>query len=242
MFLRPLLVIFALAPVADVPAIRTFGTVKSLVEQRDDAPKTTLTSVLGRAHAYGVGSLSGLRGEITIVDGTAWLAYPPADAHGTPRVTTDGNGAEQAAFLAVAYVAPNQWQKIELGGALTSDALDDAIAKLAADHGLRGADFPFRIEGRLQKVIIAIVDGRRLPPGPGSEAIMKKANVLETESGVSASLVGFYSAASDGRFTHEGAHTHVHVVVPQKHATGHASTFTVDRGAILYLPSAPPPA
>jgi hypothetical protein len=124
---------------------------------------------------------------------------------------------------------------------VTSESLDDTIAKLAADHGLRGQDFAFRIEGRLQKATIAIVDGRRLGPGPGSEELIKTANLLEPENDVNASLVGFYSAAGDGRFTHEGKHSHVHVVVPQSHATGHALTFTVHREAVLYLPSASPP-
>ena len=106
MLARPALLLLMLSATATIPTVRTFGTVKSLVETRADAPKTTLASVLARPHAYAVGSLSHLRGEITILDGVAWLVYPPATSGEPPRVTDQGNGAEQAAFLAAAYVAP----------------------------------------------------------------------------------------------------------------------------------------
>src|SRR5688572_4171827 len=60
------------------PKVSTFGHLRAVVHERDLAPKVKLAEVLARPHAYAVGALSELRGEVTIVDGVAWLAYPAA--------------------------------------------------------------------------------------------------------------------------------------------------------------------
>ena len=63
--------IVASVALALVPAapIRTYGTIRQLIEQHDVAAKVTLSDVVGVPHVYGLGSLSHLRGEITILDG-----------------------------------------------------------------------------------------------------------------------------------------------------------------------------
>ena len=53
-----------------------YGTIGQVVRQRDVTAKVELAEVLRTPHAFGLGSLSELRGEITIVDGIAWLSYP----------------------------------------------------------------------------------------------------------------------------------------------------------------------
>jgi alpha-acetolactate decarboxylase len=214
---------------------RTFGDIGRLVRDHDTKAKVTLGDVLAKPHTYGLGSLSGLRGEITLLDGQAWLSYPPARDGDKPRVVTAGNASETAAFLVTTQVDAGAWKKVTLRGALTSRDVDAQVAKLAIDNGLAGRDFAFRVDGTFQSLTLAIADGRRLPPGPGTEASMKQINALQTLGDVSGSLVGFFSPDSTSSFTHAGAHTHVHAVVPAKPATGHAQDFTVAPGATLWL-------
>jgi alpha-acetolactate decarboxylase len=125
-----------------------------------------------------------------------------------------------------------------LPDAVSSNRFDDALEHWAADHGLRGRPFPFRIDGRFESLTVATVDPRRMAhPGPGTEEQLARANVRERVTGESGTLVGFYDPAGDSAFTHEGAHSHVHAVAPGKPATGHAEAFVLAPGAFLSLPA-----
>src|SRR6478609_8787029 len=76
------------------PRIRTYGTIQQLVSQHDVVAKVALADVLSTPHAYALGSLSHLRGEITILDGQAWVAYRPVLASDGPRVVTGEESLE----------------------------------------------------------------------------------------------------------------------------------------------------
>ena len=226
------------------PDLRTYGTVDALIRNHDAAPKVVLTEVLSRPHAYGLGSLSDLRGEITILDGTAWMSFPPERPGDDRRVEVSRDGAAEAGFLVAAYVDSAQWKPVKIAGPLASETFDGAFQQLAAQNGLGDAPFPFLIEGQFPTLTLAIADGRRLASGPGSEAALQAANYLEQEvgagGGVEGTLVGFYTPTADARFTHPGARTHVHAVIPARRATGHAAAFTVAPGATLWLPIGTP--
>jgi alpha-acetolactate decarboxylase len=238
MFVRTTLaVVLAAAATVSAPRVVTFGSMRQLVREGDATPKVVLADVLKRPHAHGLGSISGLRGEIAIVDGTAWLSYPSATAGAAPTVIASTDSRERAGFLVATHVDPTQWRRVAVGEALSADNLEAVLGKLVAQHGLGGADVPFRIDGKFSTLTLAIVDGRKLPPGATLPDAMKQANQLQTETGVDATLVGFFAATSDERFTHPGTRVHVHAVVPARRATGHARAFSVAPGATLWLPT-----
>jgi acetolactate decarboxylase len=223
--------------------LQTFGSVKALIEHHDAAGKVTLGSILGAPHAFGLGSLSDLRGEITIVDGVAWLAYPPATAHapgGKARVTSSASSNEKAGFLVATHVAPAAWRRMKLPTALSSDELEATLARLTSsdptDPTPTPVSLPFRIDGHLEHVTLAVVDGRQVPPGPGTEDSMQKANFLQREDDADGVLIGFFASQADSPFTHEGKHSHVHATLPGRQATGHAQSFRLAAGATLMMP------
>jgi alpha-acetolactate decarboxylase len=149
------------------------------------------------------------------------------------------------AFLVATHVAPARWRRVPLPQALSSDDLDKTLERL---RGLDGQTkdreakdgptlaLPFRIDGRFNDITLAIIDGRLVPPGPGSETSMEKANVLQQHLNVEGTLVGLFSTATDSAFNHAGKHAHVHAVLPATHAAGHAQTFQLAPGAALFLP------
>jgi len=225
------------------PQVTVYGTIGQVVRQRDVAAKVELAEVLRTPHAFALGSLSDLRGEITIVDGTVWLSYPPpapSAPGGAPKVVVSSDSAERAGFLVAAHVDPSRWREVKLSAPITSDNLESMLVKLAAENGLGGADLPFRIEGRLSTLTLAIIDGRRVPPGPSSAEVLQKANYLQTEADVPATLIGFLAAKPDERFTHPGQRIHVHAVVEARRMTGHAQAFKAPAGVRLWLPAGTP--
>jgi alpha-acetolactate decarboxylase len=235
MEIRTIVLLGMLAGPPAAPPLETHGTVRRLIQAHDLSAKVELAEVLREPHAHGIGSLSGLRGEITILDGTVWLSYPPALPSQRPAVISTKDSPESAAFLAVTHVPPDRWRKLRIEQQLSSDNLDAAIERLVADGGGGGRSFAFRIDGTFPSLTVATIDGRRLTPGDTSEASMKGANVLEQLGPVQATLVGFHSADGGGGFTHPGTRNHAHVIVPDKRATGHARAFTVLPGATLWF-------
>jgi acetolactate decarboxylase len=223
-----------------MPPVTVYGTIRQLVHQRDTAAKVELAEVLRRPHAFGLGSLSDLRGEITIADGTAWLSYPPdprSTPGGAPKVIVSSDSGERAGFLVTAHVEPERWREVKLSAPISSDNLEPVLVKLAAETGLGGVDLPFRLDGRFASLTLAITDGRKLPPGPTSEEALKKANDLRTETDVTATLIGFLAVKADERFTHAGTRVHIHAVIAPRRATGHAQAFKATAGVRLWLPA-----
>jgi len=226
-------------PTPAPPAVETYGTIRGLTQSRDLAPKVTLSAVQAAANAYGLGSLSDLRGEITILDGVVWLAFaPPADSNEAPRVVSSLQSSETAAFLAVSHVPPPAWHAFGLEAPLTSENLQATIERmLPPARKKKGArPFAFRVEGHFQLVTLAIVDGQRLPPDARGEAAIEKTNVLQALREVDGTVVGFYSPRDGAAFNHAHKRVHAHAVLPGNKATGHLQTFVMARGATLLFP------
>jgi len=225
------------------PAVETFGTVRKLTEDHDVGPKVVLDKVQASPYAYGLGSLSDLRGEITLLDGVAWLAYPPDPPPAPPsipRVVSAAESKEEAGFLAVSHVPPPQWRSMGLPAALTSENLEAALERFMPQartgKGKAPRAFPFRVEGHFQHVTLAVVDGRQLPAGARGEKAVEKANVLQALNEVDGTLVGFFSVKEGGPFNHAKKRFHVHVVLPHNRASGHAQSFVLAPGATLLMP------
>jgi len=226
-------------PTPAPPAVETYGTIRGLTQSRDLAPKVTLSAVQAAANAYGLGSLSDLRGEITILDGVVWLAFAPAaGTNEAPRVVSSLQSSETAAFLAVSHVSPPAWQAFGLEAPLTSENLQATIERmLPPARKKKGArPFPFRVEGHFQLVTLAIVDGQRLPPGARGEAAIEKTNLMQALREADGTVVGFYSPKEGAAFNHAHKRLHAHAVLPRNQAAGHLQTFVMARGATLLFP------
>jgi len=225
-----------------LPEVETFGSIAQLVRDRDASAKVDLASVIRLPHAYALGSLEDLRGEITIIDGDVWLSYPPARPGAAVKVVTTAGTNEAAAFLVATHADERaDWTAIALPDGLASREAAGRLAKWARERGLGGPEgrpVPFRLDGTFTSLTLAIVDGRLVPPGPGTEEAMKKAQVIETHARARGTLVGFCSFAPAGSaFTHPGQPCHVHAVLSEERATGHAQDFVVAPGATLWMPT-----
>jgi len=224
-------------PQPALPAVETYGTIRALTDKRDFAPKVTLGDLQKSSSLFGLGSLSELRGEITILDSVAWLAYPPT-ATAAPRVVSSLQSDEKAAFLVVSQVPPDAWHAVGMEVPLTADDLQATLERLLpAARKKKGArPFAFRVEGHFKKLTLAIVDGHNLPPDAKGEAAIEKTNALQSLREVDGTLVGFYSPKEGAAFNHAKKRLHVHVVIPKSQATGHVQTFELAAGSSVLFP------
>lgn len=214
-------------------AVQTYGELRAMMHEQKTGPVVNLASVLTPT-AYGLGALSELRGEVTILGGTAWLAYPGEGDETRVVSTTSSN--ETAALLVAANVP--SWKSLTVPSDIDGTALDQQIEALASALGIDVEQpFPVLVEGELMNLHWHVVDGRRAVPGPSShEQHMQMAAKGEAPS-ANATLLGFFSKHHQGIFTHYGQNTHFHFVDERKRLTGHVDTVGIRAGAILKVPS-----
>lgn len=229
-----LLALLALLPpltpvLAAAPMVESHGALRAIVHERDLGAKTALAPVLAKPHAYAIGALAGLRGEITVIDGTAWLSYAGKDR--TEKTTTSD---EQAALLVVAHVP--RWRRIRINRTVPIEDLEAFVAAQARKAGLGKKPFPFVIEGTFDALLWHVIDGTKLPAKSRSHEEHMQAAVQRTLDAGRATLVGFYSSEHQGVFTHQGENIHVHVVVPAENSSGHLDSATIRKGSTLLLP------
>lgn len=223
----------ATSPAGLAPQVTSHGALRAVMHQRDFTPKVNLAAVLAQPHVFAVGALSGLRGEITIVDGVAWLAYPVAGDRA--RVERRRRTSEEAALLVSASVS--RWQRVTLTRDVPFAELDATLEALARQHGCDpDRPFPFSVRGPVADLQFHVIDGARLAAAGGSHHDHAAAGSRFSRPSASATLVGFFSKSHHGVFTHMGSNTHLHVVLAAEGVSGHADRVTLRRGAVLSLP------
>ena len=75
-----------------------------------------------------------------------------------------------------------------------------------------------------------------LPSGPTTHEDHQRASVRGHERAATGTILGFYSEHHQGVFTHRGANTHMHVVLPAKRLTGHVDHANVPADSTVRLP------
>jgi alpha-acetolactate decarboxylase len=212
----------------------TYGSLADVMQQGKTSPAVWLRKMSDDPSLVGIGALSGLRGEIAVIDGGVWLGYSTDATTSHGRVLRGAD--ETAAFLTVASVP--EWQSFTLGTSVSHDELSRRLEKIARDGGLDARrPLPVVISGRLQNLRFHVADGRGMTLGQAlSEGDLLAASskgAVEETNGV---LVGFFSTAPHPDVLHSGARFHLHVVLQKKPDVGHVDHVDLDAGTIVRLP------
>lgn len=213
--------------------IKTYGALRGIFHQGQTGPQVRLSEVAG-PDVQGVGALSESRGEVTIVDGTMWLAYP--DGKGGARVESVQQSDEHAMLLVTA--SNKQWRRVPLEEDIDDANLDAKLEAIAVAQGIDvNTAFPLRIEGPIANVKWHVLDGSKASGQPmrSHEDHMRMA-VTGTVAQTEGTLVGFFSKKHHGVFTHMGSNSHLHVVLAKEGISGHVDGITLKKGAVLLLP------
>ncbi|ANM31346.1 hypothetical protein ABI59_19845 [Acidobacteria bacterium Mor1] len=208
--------------------LQVFGSLRGMFHQDAVGPQVVLSEHLPDSRLFGVGALSGLRGEITIVGGRLHLAHADGES---VRHAVVSRSDESAALLVMSAV--ERWVPVTIDAAIPFEKLDAEIERLAREAGIEAAAFVVYAEGDLENLDWHVIDGAKLEGGGGSHEDHMRAAIRRKARRTRGKLVGFFSKKHQGVFTHRGANTHFHVVVDEPLTSGHVDGVTIPAGTTL---------
>lgn len=207
--------------------VESFGSFSLMMLRGDFSSAVILGEALAKHPSTGVGALAAARGEITIIDGKAYLSYGKPGEHPAP-------GKESATLLAIATAA--QWQSVMVDRDVAPGAVAAYIADAATAHGIDAAkSFPFELTGSampyIMHVNVAPIDGKHGPDLPMATTVETKGEEIPGK------IAGLYVAANlEGVVTPMGERIHAHWLSPDEQWTAHLDRWGIKRGAVLLLP------
>ncbi len=216
-------------------SVQHFGAMREVMREGKTEARIRLSDTVAAPHAYAVGALEGLAGEVTIVDGDVWVSRVAED--GELQVTGPTPLAEDSAtLLTLGHVA--DWHRTAIERSVSGADLESLIERFAQTKGL-GTDkpFPFRIEGQLTDIELHVINGYcPIATDPAGES-KKPWRQINSEP-VSANIIGFYAPNAVAVMTHHGTSVHAHgiVTVDGRKLIGHVDSVTVEPGATLFVP------
>ncbi len=225
------------APAGDESAVtvQVHGSLRAMMHEGAVGPQVELAQLTPDSQLFALGAVAGLQGEITILDGNAWLSRV-SDAETVD--TTASPRPEGSAALLVSARVPG-WTLATVDRDIPFEDLDERIAAMATAAGLDSQGrVPFLIQGTVRQLHWHVIDGRRLPPGPSSHQAHQQAAVRLQRQQVKALLLGFYSPRDQGVFTHHDSRTHLHCVLARETASGHVDGVLLPAGTLVGFPDA----
>ena len=208
------------------PPVRIASAMRNVMWKGQLGATIRLDTIADRDGLYGLGPPTGLRGELLINDGVSYLARVTSDTTMEVRQTYDVG----APFFVYSNVT--DWQKSPLPDSVRS--ITDVEGYLA--QAMAGVDVPFafKLRGRVRQARIHV---QNLAPGStvSSPAEAHAGQVNYELRDVEADIVGFYSRAHQGVFTHHDSYVHLHLITADGEWMGHLDR--VELGEVeLWLP------
>ena len=203
--------------------VTQYGALHDVFREQQSAARISLAEATRLGHAYAVGALENLAGEITIVDGDVWVARA---AGGELSVTGPKLAPSDQATL-LTHTRVWRWKRIRLTEPLSGEGLEGAIESHAVARGLEPNEpFVFMIRGTITQLDAHIIAGScPFDDAPDTTPPWR----LSLDEPIDAVLIGFFARDQAGVMTHHDTRVHMHVVMPWE---GHTITAHVDQVAL----------
>src|SRR6202142_2905507 len=220
------------SPSAEDPfGFKAYGVFSRMIIQRNYLPIVALKDAVDGRATDAVGAVSGLRGEISVIEGKLIVSYGVDCGASCSAVT-----AETATLLATA--SAQHWRAVTIDKDLDAKAAETFIRAQAKASGLdENKPFPFRINGAITDFVMH-VNAAPNPRFKGHGSFDEMAVTgLAKGPRLAGSVVGFYAPPPlQGVITHMGDFFHSHYVDEQRTTTAHLDTFGIVAGSTLMLP------
>jgi acetolactate decarboxylase len=213
---------------------KAYGEFSKMIQQRSYLAAVALKDVTDGSATDAVGAVSGLRGEISMIEGKLIVSYGADCGAACPAAAS-----ETATLLAIA--SARTWRPVPIGKDIDAKAVENFIREQAKANGLdETKPFPFRINGAITNFVMH-VNAAPNPRFKGHGSFDEMAVTgLAKGPRLAGYVVGFYAPpALQGVITHMGEYLHSHFVDEQRTATAHLDSFGIAAGSTLMLPREP---
>jgi acetolactate decarboxylase len=210
---------------------KAYGVFSRMITQRNYLPVAVLKDATDGRTTDAVGAVSGLRGEISVIEGRLIVSYGVDCGAACPAAAS-----ETATLLATA--SAQHWRSIAIDKDLDAKATETFIRSQAKASGLdENKPFPFRIKGTIADFVMH-VNAAPNPRFKGHGLFDEMAVTgLAKRPRLAGSVVEFYAPPPlQGVITHGGDYFHSHYVDEQRTTTAHLDSYGVAAGSTLMLP------
>ena len=225
------------AATPELPAIHVWGSLPGMHKRHEIATLVKLSDLMPDATLIGLGAATNLDGELTVLDGHAYVARP-RNGKVSQSDTNQSSDAEACMFVAAKV---KDWVEFPLDSAIPMSKFDAWMTQ----HLDTTAPIPFTIQGHFQDLNWHVVDGANASAGDASCASHSVEGIqmsladspqLLLQDSSNAVLVGFWSKHHKAVFTRHDSENHTHVIVAGV-GSGHVDSCTIPAGATLRLPA-----
>lgn len=210
--------------------LECWGSMREVLREGKSHERVRLQSVAEKG-TWGLGVLTDMEGEITIVDGKAALAIVE-DGELTHRPLSHRDGAT---LLVLARV--QDWSEQVLPEVRTLGDLQVVIEAAIKGSALEfdGGPVPIRVEGNFEHLGLHVLDHSCPIANPTGPKPWRWEGL-----GSNGSIVGIYAKDQGGVLTHHGQEVHLHAVVNTRDGeqlSGHLESVKLGPDVRLYLPA-----
>ncbi|WP_284179777.1 acetolactate decarboxylase [Rhabdaerophilum sp. SD176] len=212
--------------------VRAYGAFRLFMQKQDYSPKVSLGEAKAMGLTDGVGAVSGLRGEISLIDGLAIVSYGGGCKGQCPLPHL-----ETAALLGTGQVR-NWHAPIRFPERMAGKSLEEFISTQARAKGIDlDKPFPLRLKGMLVDVAMHVIEAPNDGfTGHGSKVHMARQDEF-SHAQIAGDVVGIYAPSTmHGVLTHPGELFHFHWIDVARTRTAHLDAFGMEKGAELLLP------
>lgn len=192
--------------------VKIVGTMKDVMWKGQLSGTIVLDTIPNKQHLFGLDPVEYLAGEIVIVDGKAYKATVLNDS----TMKVEETYAIKAPFFAYSNI--NRWTQIKLPD--TVQTIPQLEFYLEHTTQNRNRPFLFRFTGKVEQATVHIVN---LPKGTTlnspADAHQGQRSFLLKDREVD--VIGFFSTAHKGVFTHHDTHIHMHLITSDRRKMGH---------------------
>jgi acetolactate decarboxylase len=215
--------------------IKSYGHFKKMMHMKKTEGVVEIQEAIPSVNCYAVGAIQKGLGEITVLNNEIWLNY---GKDGIGHSVNSIPAGEKAVLLATSQV--EKWQEISVEGTLSKEQLFTFILDKSKQQGLDiNAPFPFMLEGCFDNLLLHVVNGVNPKFGGHGKKSLLFRQLKEERNKQKAIVIGFYSASTQGVYTHPGTSWHMHVVIPDENIGAHVDGISILDGSILKLPNVP---
>lgn len=210
------------------PEVKVAGAMKNFMMEGDLSSHICLDTLV-KNNLYGLGPVSGLHGELMILDGKIYSTSKKGN-----KLINQVNKVNKAPLFVYSHI--KKWKAIELNvNVKTYSELETLIENTARDNNYDiEIPFAFKIEANINLIKYHVIEWKDNETHT-MENHMRYAYNGEFKN-KPVTLLGFYSTHHQRIFTHHTTHMHIHVMDNNSKTIGQVAEINQKGKIVLYLP------